>query len=61
MELIVAEFVSFFIVAGILVEHLRSKKTSYHLKKDAITSVALSYVFYLLTSIITQSSHTARP
>jgi len=53
MELIVAEFVSFFIVAGILVEHLRSKKTSYHLKKDAITSVALSYVFYLLTSIIT--------
>lgn len=56
MELIVAEIISFFIVAAILIEHRRSQKDSKHPKQDSITSVAFSYLFYLGISIIVHLS-----
>lgn len=56
MELIVAEIVSFFIVAAILIEHRRSQNGSKPLEQDSIASVALSYLFYLAVAIITHLS-----
>jgi hypothetical protein len=56
MELIAAEIVSFFIVAGILFEHRRSQKDSIHSREDTITQVGFSYLFYLVVSIITHLS-----
>ncbi len=56
MELIAAEIVSFFIVAGILFEHRRSQKDSIHSREDTITPVGFSYLFYLVVSIITHLS-----
>ena len=52
MELIVAEIVSFCIVAAILVEHRRSQNVTSKPQEESITSVAFSYLFYLTASII---------